>query len=168
MQLHNANASLVMIKKEYAGNKNNTKQQSISYNLHLNVLKRVTIWRQALVHDFTPRIQSRIHTRDPDFIRKRTRPPDLVISDTQLVMRDPDSWLNGAGGRVLETPLDELLAGLGLQVDELVVDVVEEVGGGHGLVLHVADGRGDVVEAVLEGVGDEVERILAILVLGHV
>lgn len=74
-------------------------------------------------------------------------------------MRNPDGGLDGAGGGVLEGALDELLAGLGLDVFELVVDVVEEVGRGERLGFDVADGAVEVVDARAERVRELVEGV---------
>jgi len=98
--------------------------------LNLNILKRIPIRRQSPVNNTTTRIQPRIHTRDPHALGERTSTLDLVLSNTQVIMRDPNSGLDSAGRRMLERALNELLAGLRLDVGELVVDFVEEVASG--------------------------------------
>ena len=65
---------------------------------------------------------------------------------------------------MLKSTLNQLLAGFGLNVGELVVNTVKEVFGREDLSLDVAHGTGDVVEAALQRIGDEVERVLFALV----
>lgn len=83
-------------------------------------------------------------------------------------MRDPNSRLNSSRRGVLKAALDELLACFRFDVSEFIFDAVKEVGGRHDLGLDVADGAGDIVEAVLESVGEHVEGVFALVFLSDV
>jgi hypothetical protein len=61
---------------------------------------------------------------------------------------------------MLEGALDQLLAGLGLDVFERVVDVVEEVSRRHDLRLYVSDGALDFVEHVVEAAAHDVRELV--------
>lgn len=89
-------------------------------------------------------IQRLVLVTDPDVLAEALRAVDLVVTDAQVVSRDPDHGAFGSEGIVLKGSLCELIAFIGRQVLQFVLDSGKE-----GLCMAFAVREGSLVFYIL-------------------
>lgn len=91
-------------------------------HLQLNKINFRKVRRTASKYRPTFTIQRLVFVTDPDVFTEALRAVDLVVTDSQVVPGDPDHGAFGPEGIVLEGSLCELIAFVGREILQFVLD----------------------------------------------